>query len=155
MGTKIGRYKVLEKLTKDSVFLAENSAGDKKIIKQHELTSSLILSPLELKTLMNLQHINILPPSDVFTKGKFRYVVYEYSDANNLQNYIKDKGKLTEEEILTISKQIIDAYEFLQENRLIHGNIKPTNILINEDSRFKFISIKETNPITQGNLKYI
>ena len=62
--------------------------------------------------------------------------MYEYRNLDNLQDYLKRKGKLTEKQSLIISKQIINAYQFIKDKELIHGNIKPTNILIDEDNKF-------------------
>ena len=133
MESKIGRYLILEQLSPGSVFLAEDSAGTKKLLKQYELTSNFVLSDFVIKILVALKHKNILPPSDIFTEGNFKYAVYDYNNADNLQNYLKKRGKLTQEESLRISRQIIDAYEFIQNKGLIHGSIKPTNILIDEN----------------------
>ena len=79
--------------------------------------------------------MNILPPLDIFTEDKFGYAVYEYSTFNNLQDYLKKKGKLTEIQLLDILKQIRDAYKYIKDNKLIHGNIKPTNILVDEKDK--------------------
>ena len=108
----------------------EDNAGARRLLKKYELTSSLVLSDFDIKTLMTLKHKNILPPSDAFTEGKFKYAVYEYSGLDNLQSYLKKKGKLTREELLTISKQLMNAYELIQDKGLIHGNIKGTSILV-------------------------
>ena len=89
-----------------------------------------------------IQHKNLLPPSDVFIKGKFIYAVYQYSNLDNLQSYLMKKGKLTQEELLTISRQIINGYELIKNKGLIHGNIKPTNILIDENDN---LTIKLTD----------
>ena len=142
MDKKIGCYQILQELSKNSVFLVEDGAGTKKILKQYDASSNRILSPYEIKVLMNLKHKNILAPSDVFMEKELQCAVYEYSSSNNLLNYLKKKGKLTDIELLKISEQIIDAYQFLKDNELIHGNIKPNNILIDDDEQ---LTIKLTD----------
>ena len=133
MDSKIGGYQILKELTPNSVFLVEDVTGDKKLLRQYELASSWTLNLFDVKTLMTLQHKNLLPPSDVFTKENYKYAVYEYNDfVNNLENYLKSKGKLTKEELSTISKQIINAYQYIKDKGLIHGNINPTSIIVDE-----------------------
>ena len=153
MESKIGDYKMLEKLSTNSVIFVEDSAGSKKILKRYELDSSWFLNLPEIKVLMALKHTNLLPPSDIFEEEKSKYAVYEYSHLNNLYDYLKRKVKLTEEEVLTILNQMIDGYQFLRENGLIHGNIKPTNILVDDDGK---LAIKLTDfllkPKQQPNL---
>ena len=132
MEQKIGSYLIVEELSSGSLFLVEDSTGAKRLLKQYELDTTLVLSDFDIKVLMSLQHKNLLPPSDTFTQGKFKYAVYNYTKLDNLQNYLKRKVKLTHEESLNISKQIINAYHFIKDHELIHGNIKPTNILVDE-----------------------
>ena len=95
---------------------------------------------------MDLKHKNLLPPSDVFKEKKSKYAVYEYSRLDNLHNYLKRKVKITEKVALNIMNQIIDGYQFLRENEFIHGNIKPTNILVNGHDK---LTIKLTDFLLQ------
>ena len=125
----------MEKVVPGSVFLAEDDTGATKILKQYECDSGFVLSEGDVRTLINLQHVNLLPPTDIIVEGKFRYAVYEYSNLDNLQEHVKKKGKLTEKELSNISKQIINGYQFIKDKGLIHGNIKPTSILIDENGK--------------------
>ena len=129
-------------LSNQIIMSHEDVTGTKKLLKQHELNSACVLSQYEVKALMGLQHTNLLPPSDVLITEEFKYAVYEYESLNNLQNYLERKGRLTEKKLLNILNQIIEAYQFLKDNGLIHGNIKPTNILVKEDHK---LTIKLTD----------
>ena len=63
---------------------------------------------------------------------KGQCVVYEYINCNNLETYFEKKETLTKDEVFAIIKQIIDGYQFIKDNGLIHGNIRPSNILVIE-----------------------
>ena len=129
MGTKIGRYQILKKLSPPSVFLAEDTTGAKKLLNQYELASDLVLNDFDTKILMSLKHRNLLAPSDIFIKGDFKYAVYDYSKTDNLQNYLKKKGKVTEKELSRILKEIIDAYEVIQRKGLVGPSTDPAHTL--------------------------
>ena len=49
---------------------------------------------------------------------------------------------------MSILEQIIEVYQFIKERGLIHGNIKPTNILVNDDDQ---ITIKLTDFFLSSN----
>ena len=83
MKSKIGDYQIVEKLSSDSVFLAKDNAGSKKLLKHYELDLSWPLKSNVITTLMTLKHANLLPPSYVFEEEKSRYAVYEYSHSYN------------------------------------------------------------------------
>ena len=105
------------------------------------MASSSVLNKF-INKLLHLYHKNLLLPSDTFKTKEFIYAVYEYSKLDNLQNYLQRKGKLTQEDCLSISRQIIDGYKFIKGKGLIHGNIKPTNILVDESDH---LTIKLTD----------
>lgn len=59
------------------------------------------------------------------------YLVYEYCNGGTLAEYIKRKGRLSEEEALRILEQLRAAFEALFAAHILHRDIKPTNILFN------------------------
>ena len=47
----------------------------------------------------------------------------------SLKDIIKEKKKLTSDEAIGIMKEITSKYKFLYDQKLMHLNIKPQNIL--------------------------
>ena len=57
------------------------------------------------------------------------YLVYEYCNGGTLGDYIKSKKTLPEDEALRIFSQLRSAFEFLRSQKILHRDLKPTNIL--------------------------
>ncbi len=67
---------------------------------------------------------------------KSLYIVMEYIQGRTLKQYIRDKGPLPLAEVLEITRQIAGAlhYAHTQSPPVIHRDIKPTNIMIEDVS---------------------
>lgn len=117
----LNRYvaiKVLrDELTQDSDFI------DK--FKQESLSAA------------SLTHPNIVNIYDTGIEDDIYYIVMELVRGETLKNYIKRKGRLSEEEAVKISKQIAEALKHAHTNNIVHRDIKPHNILITEDGTAK------------------
>ena len=57
----------------------------------------------------------------------------EYLEGCDLQSYIKQKGTLTEEELLTMVPQLVEGLYYCHQNGVVHRDIKPANVVIGED----------------------
>jgi len=86
----------------------------------------------EAQNLSKLKHPNIIKVSDAFETNNTVYYVMEYLGAGSLDNRIMAKGRLSEEETLTFAKQIGSALSFMHDQRMLHLDLKPANIMIND-----------------------
>ena len=59
----------------------------------------------------------------------------------------KNNHPYTEEEIITIIKEIIDSLYYLQVNNIAHRDIKPRNILIYDNNLFKLADFGEAKVV--------
>ena len=84
----------------------------------------------EAQTLILFRHPNIISlQSYLYKKDKNElYLIYEYMDFGNLKDYVKEKGKLDEEEALRVLKHVVNALEYLHSRGYIHSDVKPENI---------------------------
>ena len=85
----------------------------------------------------SLTHPNIVNIYDTGIEGDIYYIVMEYVKGETLKNYIKRKGRLSEQEALRISKQVGEALKHAHTNNIVHRDIKPHNILLTEDGTAK------------------
>lgn len=57
------------------------------------------------------------------------YLVYEYCNGGTLSDYIKSKKRLSEDEAIKIFTQLRSAFGLLNKQKILHRDLKPTNIL--------------------------
>lgn len=61
------------------------------------------------------------------------HTLMEYMSGTDLQDYLSNpKLKRTIEDVKTIGGQLVSALQYLHQNRVVHLDIKPANIMVNE-----------------------
>ena len=82
----------------------------------------------EINIMRKLNHVNILKLYDVITHHNKLYLILEYCNKGDLLHYIRSKETLYDIDYI---KQIISGLKYLYNNTILHRDIKPQNILIN------------------------
>jgi formylglycine-generating enzyme required for sulfatase activity len=85
----------------------------------------------EYTRMQNLNHTNILKADHFDRWGNIPYLVMKYCSGGSLNKKI---GKLEDTELLHIIKDIAEGLKYLHQNKIVHQDIKPANILIDEQS---------------------
>ena len=93
----------------------------------------------EIVLLQYLNHPNIVKFQEVKKTKKHFYIIMEYCNGGELskalEKYMQKYGKPFPEEIVQhIMRQIIDAFKYIHERKIIHRDIKLDNILLNYES---------------------
>ncbi|PFG74413.1 serine/threonine-protein kinase [Tepidiforma thermophila] len=86
----------------------------------------------EARVVARLQHPNIVA---VYDAGEFagrRYIVTEYVHGYTLRQLIATQGRLTEREVVRLGRQVASALAYAHAQGVVHGDVKPENILLNE-----------------------
>lgn len=91
----------------------------------------------EIETLASLGHHNIIGFRTAFNVEETLYLVMEYCPLGTLQQKLNTKGKLHEDEIISLFLQLTKTFEFLHQKGIIHHDIKPSNILFADDGLVK------------------
>ena len=81
----------------------------------------------EGRIIASLKHPNILTVFDVVSSGKYNFLAMEYLDGGDLENRLA-KG-IDTYEALDIINKISDAMHLVHKQGIIHGDIKPANVL--------------------------
>jgi serine/threonine protein kinase len=85
----------------------------------------------EYNVLKNLSHPNIVSLEKVFRMSHSIYIFQELITGGDLLSYISMKNwRLDEPEVAMISRQLLEAVDFLHRNKVVHRDIKPENILM-------------------------
>ena len=92
-----------------------------------------------INILKNLNHPNIIKLKDIKKSKNNYFVMLEYCNGGNLsealEKYIQKNGKPFDEKIVQhLMKQIINAFKYIHEKKIIHRNIALDNILLNYDN---------------------
>ena len=121
--------------------------------------------------LKNLNHSNIIKIKDIKKSKKHYFVMLEFCNGGDLskalEKYIKKYGKPFDEKIVQhFMKQIINAFKYIHEKKIIHRNITLDNILLNYDdeedeknfnlmkANIKLSGFRFSSQIKEGGLKY-
>jgi serine/threonine protein kinase len=89
----------------------------------------------EIAALRSLKHSNIVKLIDAFDLDDKMCFVMEYCSGGELMEFIKEKGRLTEDEVHTFGAQIINAVRYCHNSKVIHRDLKPENVLFSNTER--------------------
>ena len=110
----------------------------------------------EFALVFNLNHSNLLKPTYYDTFERMPYLVLPYCERGSAANLV---GQMREQEAWQFLRDIASGLEYLhsQEPPVIHQDIKPDNILIDDSGRYLLtdfgISIKARNTLRKSILK--
>lgn len=91
----------------------------------------------EAQAVASLSHPNVVSVYDVGQDDETHYIVMEYIEGLTLKDLIIQHGALPIEDAVRIAVQVCDALEHAHQNKIIHRDIKPHNILIGNNGRVK------------------
>lgn len=158
-GPLFDKFEILDVLKKDehaAVYLAQHLFLGKNIILKTLNTSNLSDTSVlerfkrEAKLLAQLEHPNIIKVLDFGTAENFFYISFEYFRSRNLRDVIL-KGKPDNERKRALLIQLLKGIGRAHEEKIIHRDIKPDNILVDEYGHLKIadfgLAFAENDPL--------
>ncbi|KAJ3396796.1 negative regulator of the PHO system [Lobulomyces angularis] len=140
------RYTRLEKLgegTYATVFKGKNRiTGDIVALKEIHLESeegAPSTAIREISLMKELKHVNIVRLFDVIHTEQTLTLVFEYMD-QDLKKYMDDRGNQGALDPLLVKNfmfQLLRGIAYCHENRVLHRDLKPQNLLINSRMELK------------------
>lgn len=106
----------------------------------------------EKNTLEYLFDDNIIKLYQSIEKETFYLLIYEFCSNKTLHDLVLSKNKLNKDEFKIIAKQIIKAIHKCHQKNIVHRDIKPGNIFIDENNRMKLGDFGLSKIISKGNL---
>mgnify|MGYP001024325687 CR=1 FL=1 len=106
----------------------------------------------ESRVLAMLQEIpGIVKVYDSFEENQTAYIVMEYVHGVTIDKYVKEQ-RLQHGKILQMMRQLVDALAAVHKQGVLHRDITPNNILVQEDGNVKLIDFGAAATIgQQGN----
>ena len=123
-----------------------------KIVPKIELEKMKFLSN-EIKIHRFCKHRNIASFQRYFEDSKNVYILQEFCKNGTLEDVINKRKILTELEVKYYMKQLINAIIYLHKSKIIHGNLKLSNLLISEKMELKLTGFKFSIKITNQEMK--
>ena len=93
----------------------------------------------EANALFELEHPGIVRVTDTFEENGTAYYVMEYINGSSLSTIIETEGPLNENKALGYIRQAASALEYLHGQNRLHLDIKPQNIMVDNDGRVVLI----------------
>ena len=146
-GQKINdRYEIIKSIGEGgmaNVFLANDTILNRnvavKVLRGDLSSDDKFIRRFEREALSvsNLSHPNIVEIYDVGEEDGEHYIVMEYIEGKTLKQLLKKRESLTLTEVIDIMTQLTDGISHAHESYIIHRDIKPQNIMIEDDGRIK------------------
>lgn len=152
-----GKYKVLNQLSSTPVtatYIAEQENGTQVILKES-------VAPIESEAgrqaresylrecehLSRLNHPRVAKVMDNFVENGRCYLALEYLPGEDLKSRLAERGRLSEEEILTVARQVADILQYLHEQvpPIIHRDISPDNLILDKSKKVYLIDFGAAN----------
>jgi streptogramin lyase len=103
--------------------LAERFAGDdafrERLLRESRLAAS-------------LDHPNVVPVYEAGEADGWLYLAMRFVDGTDLKTLLRRSGALAPERAIAIAAQVADALDAAHERGLVHRDVKPSNVLLDQ-----------------------
>jgi len=120
------------------VYLAEEIARERvvalKVIPVAGLVDPELAKRFERQAALaaSLQHAHIVPVTDYGTTRSFLWYAMEHVRGQSLDELLRASGSMDFETCTRIAEQVASALDHAHRREVVHGNLKPSNIFVDE-----------------------
>jgi eukaryotic-like serine/threonine-protein kinase len=144
-GTLLGaRYQVLRVLGQGgmgAVYQARDQELDRiialKVIRPELAANPSILQRFKQELILSrhVTHKNVVRIFDLGEAGGTRFITMEYVEGEDLRGLLRQKGKFSKTEAVTVIQQICRALDAAHSEGVIHRDLKPQNVMRDPQGR--------------------
>lgn len=89
----------------------------------------------EVKLARKVTHRNVVRTFDIGSDGTDRFLTMQYIDGVSLADHLRDGAYWPTERVLTLAREVCDGLVASHEAGVMHGDLKPQNVIITPDGR--------------------
>ena len=143
MGQHLGNYRLLDRLGIGGfaeVYLGEHIylkwQAAIKVLPMRLSNEEMESFSTEARTIAGLKHPNIISVLDfgIQDSTSTPYLVMDYAPNGTLRQRLSRGKKLSSDTMLSYVKQVAEALQYAHDNRTIHRDVKPENILLDKNN---------------------
>jgi serine/threonine-protein kinase len=141
-----GRYRLEAKLGSggmSTVYLARDETLDRPVAvkvmhrEMSEQEDQLQRFRQEARAVAKLSHPNVVAVIDAGEDGGYPYIVFEYVKGETLKQRIGRVGALDTQDAIAYAIEVARGLSVAHARNMVHRDIKPQNVLIDEEGRAK------------------
>jgi len=91
----------------------------------------------EASSAASLSHANIVNVYDRGQWGGTYYIAMEYLDGRSLDSIVREEAPLAPQRAIELTEQVLRAARFAHRHGVVHRDLKPHNVIIDEEGRVK------------------
>ncbi|NOY89266.1 MAG: serine/threonine protein kinase [FCB group bacterium] len=116
----------------------QNRAVAIKALKFPRDKASSLFNLNDIKTLTHIEHPHLCNVYKVDEKDGYPFIVMELIEGKTLQQLLREK-EFNPFQFLKAAIQISRGLNRLHHEKIVHGNLKPANIMVNNEGTFKLL----------------
>lgn len=141
-GQKVGKYEIIRSLGSGgfgSVYLARDTWLEIKVAIKvpHKQSAELYKLLKEPRLQAALNHPNIVRMISAEKENRVFFMVMEYVKGKTLEKILEKERTLAWETAVDFVKQISQGVDHAHKNKIIHRDLRPSNIMISEEGTAK------------------
>jgi len=156
--------------SRSHVYLAIDLQTQKKVALKvpstEQATDKLYLERFMLEDWIakKVNHPNVVKGIKTDSQKQYLYIATEFVEGQNLDQWIRDNPKPRLNQVRQIVNQIADGLQAFHRNEMVHQDLRPHNIMIDDNNTVKIIDFGstyiagvtdvETQEVMRGTLRY-
>ena len=105
----------------------------------------------EARSLSKLSHPGIVRVTDVFEENGTAYFVMDYIDGESISAIVSKEGRIDENRAVDYISQVCDALTHVHDQKSLHLDIKPGNIMVDKNGRAVLIDFGASKQYDEEN----
>jgi serine/threonine-protein kinase len=104
----------------------------------------------QVTTFEKCKHPAVVPFVDVGTAGAMHYLAWPFVEGESFQSVVQREGRLEPNRMADYALQIAEGLAVCHQNGLIHGMLKPSNLLVGSDQKIRILDYGVGALLSQG-----